>query len=134
MPKLAFGGGGLIDAGQHSVFAINVELGQSSGGFTQLTVDFQVASGQFVGRTFRQWLNAGMGNIDSLLGACDLPRDDAGDWVYSEDWSEVIGVLVVANATHETFEGKTNLRVNDFLPNDPIGARFEGTAAEDDQF
>lgn len=134
MPVIPFSGGGLLPEGQYTVFATEVSPGESSGGHYQLTVDFQVADGPYTNRTFRQWLNAAMGSVDSLLGACGVDRDDDGNWVVDDAWEDVVGVLVTANVTHNTYQGNTNLRVNDFLPNDPIGARFEGTAAEDDQF
>lgn len=134
MPVIPFSGGGLIPEGLYTVFVTSVSPGETSGGHYQLEVDFQVADGVYANRTFRLWLNVAMGNVDSLLAACDVPRDADGNWVVSEDWGDVIGVLIGANVFHDTFEGRTNVRVNEFEPNDPIGERFEGTAAEDDDF
>ncbi len=138
MPKLAFGGGGsgLLPEGTYSVFATEIEYGVTKNGFDQVRAIWQVAGGVYANRTFLTYFNSGMGSIDSYLAACDIQRDDDGNWNVEDDGSDVIGVLVNANLTHNTNpkDDKTYPNTNDFLPNDPIGARFTGDLSQDDEF
>ena len=136
MPVIQFGGGGLLPEDVYTVFAYDAKFGSSSGGFPQITVDFQILGGDYNGRTVRGWLinGNGMTQLDELLAACGVERGDDGNWHLSDDFNEVNGVLLQVALEDNEWEGRVNSRPVAFLPNDPIGQRYEDFGTEDDDF
>ena len=109
----------LLPIGKRVFAVVAAEDHDAATGTPCMRVTFVGADDDAVQRTIRQIFpldGRGVGFALPLLRACGVVFPDAKEFTLDFDYADMIGRRVIANLTHEVYDGRKRERLSNFAP------------------